>query len=56
MDASLDKIEWKEIYKRLIYWELELEKSEDESVEDILSMQKSEANSQFFKFIRKGHS
>ena len=35
--SSLDRIEWKDIYKKLIYWELELEKSEDESIEDILS-------------------
>ena len=53
--SSLDRIEWKDIYKKLIYWELELEKSEDESIEDILSMQKTEANSQFFKFIKKNY-
>ena len=55
LSSSLDRIEWKDIYKKLIYWELELEKSEDESIEDILSMQKTEANSQFFKFIKKNY-
>ena len=53
--SSLERNEWKDIYKKLIYWELELEKSEDESIEDILSMQKTEANSQFFKFIKKNY-
>jgi len=53
--SSLDKEEWKDIYKKLIYWELELEKSGDESVEDILSMQKTEANTQFFKFIKNNY-
>ena len=53
--SSLDRNEWKDIYKKLIYWELELEKSEDESIEDILSMQKTEANSLFFKFIKKNY-
>ena len=53
LSSSLNKHEWRDIYKKLTYWELELEKSGDESVEDILVMQKAEANSQFFKFIKK---
>ena len=36
--------EWAEIYKKLIYWELELEKSKDEGMYEILTMQKNEAN------------
>ncbi|HNQ60938.1 MAG TPA: PglZ domain-containing protein [Bacteroidia bacterium] len=43
--------EWKDIYKRLVYWELELEKSSDESMYEILTSQKSEANNLFSKFI-----
>ena len=55
LSTSLNKHEWREIYKKLTYWELELEKSGDESVEDILVMQKAEANSQFFKFIKNNY-
>ena len=55
LSSSLNKHEWREIYKKLTYWELELEKSGDESVEDILVMQKAEANSQFFKFIKNNY-
>ena len=55
LSSSLNKHEWREIYKKLTYWELELEKSGDESVEDILVMQKTEANSQFFKFIKNNY-
>ena len=55
LSSSLNKHEWRDIYKKLTYWELELEKSGDESVEDILVMQKAEANSQFFKFIKNNY-
>lgn len=43
--------EWEEVYKKLIYWELELEKSDNEGMADILETQKSEANNLFSKFI-----
>jgi CheY-like chemotaxis protein len=43
--------EWVEVYKKLVYWELELEKSNDESMHEILTMQKREANVAFAKFI-----
>ncbi|MBI3501213.1 MAG: PglZ domain-containing protein [Bacteroidetes bacterium] len=49
--GHLDSEAWKEVYKKLVFWELELEKSGDESMSDMLSMQKSEANSAFSKFI-----
>ena len=55
LSSSLNKHEWRELYKKLTYWELELEKSGDKSVEDILVMQKSEANSQFFKFVKNNY-
>jgi len=53
--SSMNKEEWYEIFKKLTYWELELEKSGDESVEQILVMQKTEANSQFFRFIKNNY-
>ena len=43
--------EWANLYKELVYWEIELEKIEDTGVNDILSAQKEEANTQFAKFI-----
>ncbi|MBT5614686.1 MAG: response regulator, partial [Flavobacteriales bacterium] len=53
--SSMNKEEWYEIFKKLTYWELELERSGDESVEQILGMQKTEANSQFFRFIKNNY-
>ena len=45
--------DWIEMYKRLIFWEMELENIEDQSMVEILESQKLEANSQFGKFIGK---
>jgi len=47
--------EWIDIYKKLIYWELELENISDTGMVEILESQKKEANSLFFKFIKKNY-
>ncbi|MEN9448754.1 MAG: hypothetical protein RJA25_2044 [Bacteroidota bacterium] len=47
--------EWAELYRKLIYWELELEKANNPDMKNILDMQKSEANKEFFKFISKNY-
>jgi hypothetical protein len=46
--------EWKEVYKRLIYWELELEESQT-GMTDLLRAQKLEANQVFGKFVKKNY-
>lgn len=43
--------DWAAIYKRLVYWELELEKIDDPGLHNILQMQKTEANNLFNRFI-----
>lgn len=45
--------EWAELYKKLLYWELQLEDIEDIGMTEILESQKNEANVQFGKFIEK---
>ena len=55
LSSNLNTHEWRDVYKKLTYWELELEQSGDRSVEDILSMQKTEANMQFFKFVKNNY-
>jgi DNA-binding response OmpR family regulator len=55
MGDRLNWPEWQEVYKKLVYWELELEKSKDESMFEILKMQKSEANKLFGKFIEANY-
>lgn len=46
---------WVECYKRLIFWELELENSNAPAMMEILESQKQEANMQFGKFIEKNY-
>lgn len=45
--------EWAELYQQLIFWELELDKADNNEMQEILEMQKNEANKEFFKFINK---
>jgi len=55
MDLSMVNTfeEWANLYQKLIYWELQLENIEDAGMFEILESQKSEANTQFGKFIDK---
>jgi hypothetical protein len=55
LGENLNVEQWKELYQKLIFWELELEKSQDESMFEILTMQKNEANNLFFKFIERNY-
>ncbi len=48
--------EWADLYKKLIYWELQLEEIEDSGMFEILESQKVEANSQFGKFVDKNYA
>jgi CheY-like chemotaxis protein len=54
-DENLSHEEWVELYKKLVYWEIELEGIEDEGMHEILNMQKKEANTQFAKFVSKNY-
>jgi DNA-binding response OmpR family regulator len=53
---NLKFAEWAEVYKKLIYWELEIDRSSDKSMLEVLKMQKQEANTQFFKFIERNYT
>ncbi|MEO6148971.1 MAG: PglZ domain-containing protein, partial [Mucilaginibacter sp.] len=55
LNDNLSYQEWVDVYKKLIYWELELEQLEDAGMHEILTMQKAEANTQFCKFIEKNY-
>ena len=55
LNENLSYNEWVDVYKKLVYWELSLEKLEDAGMHEILTMQKAEANMQFSKFIEKNY-
>ncbi|MGE5106621.1 MAG: response regulator [Sphingobacteriales bacterium] len=56
LNSNPDYNEWMEIYKKLVFWELEMEKSDSPEMREIFQTQKSEANIEFFKFISRNYS
>ena len=46
--------EWKEAYKKIVYWELELERA-DEQMHEMLKSQKEDANNMFGRFIKNNY-
>ncbi|MBS1748834.1 MAG: response regulator, partial [Bacteroidetes bacterium] len=48
--------EWMDLYKKLVYWELEMEKSDSPEMREVFQTQKNEANTEFFKFISKHYA
>ncbi|RTL59607.1 MAG: response regulator [Sphingobacteriales bacterium] len=56
LNSNPDYNEWMDIYKKLVFWELEMEKSDSPEMREIFQTQKSEANTEFFKFISKNYA
>ncbi len=52
---AIDHEEWTEIYKKLTYWELEIDETENKSMQEVLDTQKVEANANFAKFIKENY-
>lgn len=48
--------DWKNLYQKLIFWELKLEDSQDGTLLEILEAQKIEANQQFARFIEQNYA
>jgi CheY-like chemotaxis protein len=55
LSDNLDFESWVTLYRKLIYWELELSSSPDTGMDEILLMQKSEANREWTKFIKQNY-
>ncbi|MCR5193470.1 MAG: response regulator, partial [Bacteroidales bacterium] len=53
LSDRLDADEWIELYKKLVYWDLELASSDDDNIHDIFKSQKAEANNLFCRFYEK---
>jgi len=46
---------WIDVYKKLIYWDLELEKTQDKGLLEVFQNQKNEANQYFCKYYTKNY-
>ncbi|MDR3217729.1 MAG: PglZ domain-containing protein [Dysgonamonadaceae bacterium] len=55
INDSFTTEEWKDVYKKLVYWELELGAS-PAAMADLLRMQKEEANRLFGKFVKNNYT
>ena len=55
LSANMDFDEWKELYAKLVFWDIELESIEDGGMREILEMQKKEANQLFSRYIEKNY-
>jgi CheY-like chemotaxis protein len=54
-NEHMDHEEWIEVYKKLVFWELEIDNTENKSMAEVLDMQKDEANANFVKFIEENY-
>ncbi|MBW6534726.1 MAG: PglZ domain-containing protein [Mariniphaga sp.] len=55
INDRLNYNEWVDVYKKLVHWEIELATSEDDAMDQVLAMQKDDANKAFFKFIKENY-
>lgn len=56
INDSMNHHDWIDVYRKLTYWELELSESQDNTMDEVLKMQYSEANNSFAKFIRRNYT
>ncbi|MDR1563053.1 MAG: PglZ domain-containing protein [Dysgonamonadaceae bacterium] len=55
INDSFSAEDWKDVYKKLTYWDLELEESQTEMYVEMLHTQKDEANRLFTRFIKNNY-
>ncbi|MGF1532098.1 MAG: PglZ domain-containing protein [Bernardetiaceae bacterium] len=56
LNDAINADDWTELYRQLVYWEIEIEKTENKSMKEVLEMQKDEANVNFLKFVREQYA
>jgi CheY-like chemotaxis protein len=55
LSDRIDADEWIELYKKLVYWDLELATTQDDNIHDIFKSQKEEANQLFCRFYEHNY-
>ncbi len=56
LSSNPDHEEWKDLYRKLVHWELEMAKSDSSEMMEVLQSQKAEANTEFYKYISKHYA
>jgi CheY-like chemotaxis protein len=52
---TMNHEQWAEIYKKLVYWELQMDEADNHDMAEVLESQKVDANTNFCRFIRKNY-
>lgn len=47
--------QWADIYKKLVFWELQMEEADNRDMGEVLEMQKVEANVNFCRFLKRNY-
>ena len=55
LSSRLDAEEWKDVFRKLTYWELEFKGLQDQGMREILKAQQKEANDLFCRFIENNY-
>lgn len=55
LSNRMNHAEWVEMYKKLVYWDLELSNTDDENIHGIFQSQREEANRLFCRFYEQNY-
>ncbi|MBN1925659.1 MAG: bifunctional response regulator/alkaline phosphatase family protein [Prolixibacteraceae bacterium] len=55
INDSFTMNDWIDVYKKLVFWEMELSSSDDKAMDEVLHMQKYEANNAFSRFVKRNY-
>lgn len=55
LNSNPNYAEWCDLYRKLIFWELEMQKTDSPEMQEILASQKEEANLAFCKYVEKNY-
>ncbi len=47
---------WIDVYKKIVFWDIQIDQSEDKNISEVLYTQKQEANKEFAKYIEKNYT
>lgn len=56
INSANDFNDWETIYRKLVFWELELQQLDNPGMKEVLAMQKTEANRGFSKFVKANYT